>query len=196
MFDTLKNSIGAVALAALMVVGAASSASAAVVNINPGDSNILALDTIYKTGDQDKLGGQAFSDVYNFFLPDLGEANGKSSVFYSYDVTFPIPSGAAAGQGIRDLTFTIFDVTNGNTLSDVTLTDANGFALPGFEGGFNFVGTWPAPIDLTLTISGTALAIDGSYSATLRPIPLPAPLVLFVSALVGLGFLGRRRLNA
>jgi|TARA_Y100001947_G_scaffold135509_1_gene123271 opacity protein-like surface antigen len=195
MFDTLKKSISAAAVAALMVVGMASSASAAIVNIDPGDSNVLTTDTVYRTQSEEQIGGAAFSDQYFFSLPDIG-GNGTSSVFYSYDVTFPVPEGAAAGIGIADLTFELFDSTNSTVLATTTLTDANGFAFVGFENGFNFTGVWPAPIDITLTVSGTALSQGGSYEATVAAVPLPAPLMLFVSALVGLGFLGRRRLSA
>ena len=196
MFDTLKNSIAAVALAALMAVGVGSSASAAVFFIDPGDSNVLTLNNVYRTQSEEQTPGASFSDVYFFTLPDNGGAPGSDPVFYSYDVTFPVPSGAAAGIGIANLTFTVFDVTNSNQLSQVVLTNGSGFAFPGFENGFNFTGVWPTPISLTLTVTGDTLANGGSYEATIAAVPLPAPLVLFVSALFGLGFLGRRRLSA
>ena len=195
MFEFLKKG-AAVAVVALLGLGAVQEAQAAVVNIDPGDSNVIAFDVVYRTQSEEKLGNESFSDDYFFFLPDLSDNNGMQSVFYSYDVTFPIPEGAAAGIGIRDLTFTLTDVTNNNVLSVFALTDASGVAFTGFEGGFNFTGNWPAPIDLLLTVTGQALSQGGSYEATFAAVPLPAPLILFVSALAGLGFLGRRRMSA
>jgi len=205
MFDTLKNSIAAVALAALMAVGVGSSASAAVVTMVPNDSNVLTLNTLYLAETIAPGAGITFTHDYFFSLPDNAGANGFEPVSYSYDVTFPVPSGASAGVGIADLTFTVRDNTNGDTiLSQVTLTDdvlgtitgLAGKALPGFASGFNFIGNWPAPIDLTVTVTGTVLSNGGSYDLAIAAVPLPAPLLLLVSALFGLGFLGRRRLSA
>lgn len=198
-FQALKKTSLITAGAALMVVGLASGANAAVVDVDPGVSETLVVGTTYRTRSEEQTPGVAFSDEYNFALPDLGAADGKSTVFYSYDVTFPIPEGAAADIGIADLTFTLLDDTNGTTLDETVLTDGDGFVFAGFESGFNFTGVWPAPIDLVLTVTGTALPQGGSYAATLTPttaIPLPAPFLLLVSGLVGLGLLGRGRLKA
>ena len=196
MFAFVKKS-AAIAVAMLIGFGAVQSANAAIVTMDPGDSNVILLNTIYMTQPEEKSANESFSDSYFFFLPDLGSVqSGSQSVYYSYDVTFPVPSGAAAGIGIANLTFTVFDVTNSAQLSQVVLTNGSGFAFPGFENGFNFTGVWPTPISLTLTVTGDTLANGGSYEATIAAVPLPAPLVLFVSALFGLGFLGRRRLSA
>lgn len=199
LFQTLRTTISATAVAALMAVGLASGANAAVVTIDPGDTNVLVADTTYRTRSEEKTPGVAFTDDYFFDLPDLGAEDGKSRVLYSYDVTFPIPEGAADDVGIADLTFTVSDDTNETVLNETVLTDGDGFVFPGFESGFNFAGVWPAPIDLSLTVTGTTLGQGGSYAATVAPtaaIPLPAPLILLGSALVGLGILGRRRFNA
>jgi|GEM_PF-3023950 len=196
MFAFVKKS-AAIAVAMLIGFGAVQSANAAIVTMDPGDSNVILLNTIYMTQPEEKSANESFSDSYFFFLPDLGSAqSGSQSVYYSYDVTFPVPSGAAAGIGIRDLTFTLTDLTNSNVLSTIVLTGSNGVALPGFEGGFNFAGNWPAPIDLLLTVTGQALSNGGSYEASLAAVPVPAPLALFISALLGLGFLGRRRIES
>lgn len=198
-FQRLTGTLSATAVAAVLVAGMASNASAAVINIDPGESHVLMPENTYRTQSEEQTPGAAFFDEYFFSLPDLGPQDGSSEIFYSYDVTFPIPEGAAEDIGIADLTFTVHDETNGTVLNETALTGSDGFAFAGFESGFNFNGVWPAPIDLTLSVSGTALAKGGSYAATLSPvtaIPLPAPVVLFVSALVGLGFLGRRRLKA
>lgn len=196
MFAFVKKS-AAIAVAMLIGFGAVQSANSAIITMDPGDSNIIALNTVFLTQAEEKNANESFTDVYSFFLPDLGSVqSGSQSVYYSYDVTFPIPSGAAAGIGIRNLTFTLTDETNSNVLSTIVLTGSDGVALPGFEGGFNFAGFWPAPIDLTLTVSGQALSNGGSYEASLAAVPIPAPLALFVSALLGLGFLGRRRIES
>lgn len=197
MSTSLKASVIAVAISAVIAFGMAPSAKAAVVNINPGDNNILVYGDIFRTQSEEQAPGASFSDSFFFSLPDQADPTGTEKVFYSYDVSFPVPTGAAAGIGIRNLTFTLTDATNNTILNVTTLTNANGFALPGFQNGHNFTGTWPAPIELILTVTGTALSQGGSYEATiaasLQPIPLPAPLVLFISALLGLGFLGRIR---
>lgn len=196
MFAFVKRS-AALAVAMLIGFGAVQSAGAVVINIDPGDSNVLALETTFRTQSEEKLANESFTDVYTFFLPDLGSVpTGSQSVYYSYDVTFPVPEGAAAGIGIADLTFTLTDETNSTTLSTIVLTDASGVAFSGFEGGFNFIGNWPAPIELVLTVTGTALSQGGSYEATIAAVPVPAPLALFISALLGLGFLGRRRIQS
>jgi len=196
MFAFVKKG-AAIAVAMLIGFGAVQSANAAIVTMDPGDSNVILLNTLYLTEPESKSANESFTDNYFFFLPDLGfTQSGSQSVYYSYDVTFPIPSGAAAGIGIRDLTFTLTDLTNSNVLSTIVLTGSNGVALSGFEGGFNFAGNWPAPIDLLLTVTGQALSNGGSYEASLAAVPVPAPLALFISALLGLGFLGRRRIES
>ncbi|RVU34097.1 hypothetical protein EOI86_23565 [Hwanghaeella grinnelliae] len=195
MFRFLKNGL-AVAAVALISLGALHDADAAVVNMDPGDSNIIVNDVFYRTQTEEKQANESFSDDYHFFLPDLNGVNGLTSVSYSYDVSFPIPVGAAAGLGIRNLTFTLTDLTNSETLSVVNLTDSNGFVMAGFESGFNFTGTWGASIDLLLTVTGQALSNGGSYNASLAAVPVPPALMLFVGALAGIGFLGRRRLGA
>lgn len=189
MFADFKK-CAAVAVMMLIGFGAVQSANAAVFNIDPGDSNVLVFNNMFLTGNEEKAANESFTDIYSFFLVDT-DGNGSESVWYGFDVTFQSPQ--ISGVGIANLTFTIRDETNSALLREVIMTDADGI---GAGSAFNFVGVWPAPIELTLTVTGTALQNGGSYNASIVAVPLPAPLMLFISALLGLGFLSRRRMIA
>jgi len=190
MFDTLKKSVGAVALAALMAVGAATSANAAV--IQPGDPAVVLVPGTILTSIQtfDDTGVGIVNDTYNYTTFDDG--TGQQNVAYKYDIIFE-------EEDITDfanLTFSIVGEDQG-PLSSFELTDAAG-NLAAFVSGFSFsfVGVWDAPQNIFLTVTGDVLEAGATYGIRISAVPLPAPLLLFVSALFGLGFLGRRRLNA
>lgn len=192
MFSLKK--IGAAVAFAVATAFAASSANAALISITPDDPtrHTLTLGDFFQTGDVTLGSNEAFTDTFLFHLPDHTEPLGSQPVFYGFDVTFANP--ATSIQGIRNLTFTITDETNGGILNIVVITDNDGFALGDVSGGeFNFVASWPAPIDLRVDVSGTALENGGSYSKTISAVevPLPASVLMLVGALAGLGFVGR-----
>ncbi|MEM1046227.1 MAG: hypothetical protein AAGL24_08755 [Pseudomonadota bacterium] len=186
MYKLLSKVMGVTAIAAMLSLGGVATSSAVTVFIDPGDNNVLTTGVSFLTGDEDRNG--AFSDTYFFSLPDTG-ANGAESVQYSFDVTFADPTGS--NFGIADLVVTLFDATNLAVLDSVTVTDGSGIAT-GLASTL-ITSVFPAPINLELIISGTALSAGGSYNAFISAVPLPPALLMLVSAFIGLGFLSRRR---
>lgn len=184
--DTFKKSIGAMALAALMAVGGAASVNAA--TIQPGDPAVLLNPGVILTSIQSFANaGEVVNDTYNYTTVDDG--SGTQGVSYKYDILF-------AEEDIADfanLTFDVVGATQG-LLASFQLTDALGNIAAFVVGNtFSFTGVWDAPQDIALTVSGTTLEDGATYGIRISAVPIPAPIVLFVSALVGLGFLGRRR---
>jgi len=123
-----------------------------------------------------------------------------------------------ASFGITNLTIDFFDFTaladsdgaGGITLAD-DITSFTLAALAPFALGGNvftdsngtqtdavFTGFWPADHQIIAVVTGGAFknasaAADPRLDVQVSAVPLPAPVVLLISALVGLGFLGRRR---
>lgn len=87
-----------------------------------------------------------------------------------------------------------------NSAVTLALTDAAGVRISGStEPDPFFVNGLNANSEYLVTISGTAFDLsptsDPSYNFTISSVPLPAPVVLLISALIGLGFLGRRKVR-
>lgn len=199
MLEKAKNLTCILAVCSAMVFLAQSSANAAAVFIDPGDTNTITLGSRFITGPELKASNETFSDDYFFSLPEQSAApDGVETVSYSFDVS--VLDTSAFQFGIANLNFTFTDTTNGDVLAMIQLTDSGGDVLSVFSSGFSIDDIWPSDIDLTLNVSGTALANGGFYNAALlggevMPAPLPASSLLFLSGVMGLFFLGRRRMR-
>lgn len=195
MLETLRKVTG-VAIVSTMLVFVASSANAAL--ISPDNSPVALLPGTVLTSIQTFEDGDTVDDTYNYQTVDL-ESTGFQNVSYRYSIIF-------ANQEITDfanLTFSLSGSAQGPNFSTFTLTDSVGEIIPQFGLNFvagvgfalNFVGNWIAPQDIALNVTGEALADGATYGVRISAVPLPAPLVLLVTALVGMGFLGRRKLS-
>lgn len=123
----------------------------------------------------------------------------NGSGFINFQVTFFNVTGLGTG-GSGTVSFTDAELSSLSAVGSTLFTDSNGqflftnATLPIIQAlaGFNQ--------DILALVSGTAFSpVQGtapSYIVDVAAVPLPAPLLLFVSALFGLGFLGRRRLSA
>lgn len=186
------TAVTAVAVAAFGL--AASAANAAVVTI---DANIVTPAATLNAGDIGATDGYvlksytgvAFSDVFdiNYFVP---AAAGSTISSLSALLTNPNPTpGNNLNFGIANLTATW------DTGATQVFTDSLGF--------LNNVATLVANLSFGLhhlTISGLTLSKGGEYSVFISapstsdiPTPLPGAIVLFGSALAGIGLMRSRR---
>ena len=157
--------------------------------------------------------GNGFTNGFTFNSHSIAPGIG-----FSAQVNEQAP-GLGAGAGFLDFRVSFYDVTGTGTVSGGSLTfdqaalDAATFIdefvltnstdgtitfnpltdLPIFQG----IGTNTQVLAL---VSGTAFTnvgaqnpVDPNYIVSVSAVPLPAPLVLLISALIGLGFLGRRK---
>jgi hypothetical protein len=89
--------------------------------------------------------------------------------------------------GIANLVLTWIDDATNAILSSQQFTDANGVLNTSVILAQVLTNTK----DYTLRLTGTLLGDGGGYIARVEAIPLPAGLLLFLSGLAGIGFLGR-----
>jgi len=190
MLESIKKSFRVAALAAVVVAGAFTGAQAAV--ISPGNSPVLLTPGTILTSIQtfDTTGANVVNDTYQYVTVDDG--SGFQNVSYKYDIIFE----DSDVTDFANLTFTISGSEEG-FLSSFHLTDDLG-NLAAFVSGFSFsfVGSWLAPQTISLAVTGDVLQEGATYGVRIAAVPVPAPLLLFISALLGLGFLGRRRMDA
>ncbi len=129
---------------------------------------------LYYGGGLHKTGG--FTDFFNFSL--------ASAPLGTVTISAPDVIGA-----IANLTLVWWDPGSSSAISPaLTVTDAFGALLPATTLAFALASA----TDYHLRVTGTALTDGGAYTARITTTPIPPALLLFGSALAGLGFLGRR----
>ena len=193
---------------------------ATVLPADDGDDNPVApAGTFPVNADLGSIGDpRGFSVLYQDVpTPPITFPNGPFNNAFTFDVgdTFniAIDIGIINDTGFparfENMTLTLFDVTG--------LGITAGSDIGGLSGAFAQLQLTPTAspfvqlvdqVILTVTpnvteilgvFSGTAVAPPGgqtaNYNATVSAVPLPAPVVLLISALVGLGFLGRRKVR-
>jgi hypothetical protein len=160
-------------------------------------ATVLLPGTEYTGGNSTFLGGSlvagsGFTDYFSFNL--LGDPLGTTTFAGSLDIN---PNSTL--DGIKSLTLewwldsnadgSIADELIGTSLlGTIAVTDASGGLLSN------------GPLALSLAaglyhvkVTGLVATAGGSYGINVATTPIPPALLLFGSALAGLGFLGRRR---
>lgn len=89
--------------------------------------------------------------------------------------------------GIANLVLTWIEDATSLVLSSQQFTDANGV----LNTSVILAQVLNNAQDYTLRLTGTLLGEGGGYIARVEAVPLPAGLLLFLSGLAGIGFLGR-----
>ncbi|MBL4602287.1 MAG: hypothetical protein JKY84_06060 [Emcibacteraceae bacterium] len=124
-------------------------------------------------------GGASVNDVYSF------EAGADTNLSFGISVNHPNAVG----------TFSIANMV-------LTWTDAGGSVMYNVTDAFGVMNSNPFPVFFhalmdgasgMLTVVGTALTNGGSYSLTVAAVPLPPAVIAFSTAMLGVGFLARRR---
>lgn len=166
-------------LKALLVMGllSLSSASFAVSGDFPGPTSTV--------GSQGTIELTAFDQFYNvggFFDP-----NNNGSEFYDLIITegsvLTITDGAdATDTSADDVTINIYNTAIGGILSGLEHTGLNTLAAALTNG-----------VHYYIEFTG---ALGDSYNADVAAVPVPAAGILFASALLGAGALGRRKKKA
>ena len=171
------------ALTAAAVFGAVTTANSALIIVSPEDAVIGGADTaIVNFGndivaaDVDKSNSGAFSDVF-FLTNSTGD-----DTFLNFLINTTFSNGQLTGIANLEFAFSNGDIFSG-------ITDANGVLSPvpfALTTAFD-VGT------LTLTVTGDPFGAIPSYDFQASVVPLPPALLLFGTALGGMGWLSRRR---
>ena len=123
--------------------------------------------------------------------------------FLDFRVTFVdvtgLGSSSAGVFSIDQTELNTASVISTQSFTDSVTGDANFNPVP-VLGDQPFLKDLAGATNILAIVSGSAFVTPGednpSYTVTVTNVPLPAPLMLLVSALLGLGFLGRRRLGA
>jgi hypothetical protein len=160
------------------------------VTINDNDSNGLVADVLnvgaFGIGDflishrswDDTFAGDILDITYIF------TASGDSSTRSTATALNPNPP-AQGNFGIANLILTWAD--GGGILSSQQFTDANGV----LDTSLILTQVLTDTKNFTLQLTGTLLNAGGGFIVRVEAIPLPAGLLLFLSGLAGIGFLGR-----
>ena len=179
------------ALASAVVAGLAAFATPAhAVTINDTDSNGLVADVLnvgsFGIGDfliSHRSWDAAFAgDILD--ITYVFTASGDSSTRSTATALNPDPP-AQGSFGIANLILTWAD--GGGILSSQMFTDANGV----LDTSLILTQVLTDTKNFTLQLTGTLLNGGGGYIVRVEAIPLPAGLLLFLSGLAGIGFLGR-----
>jgi hypothetical protein len=118
--------------------------------------------------------GIAFSDNFTFNVAPTGSK-------VSFQPTADQPGNYA------NLVFSVIDSAL-NVIRSINLTDANGV------GTFDKIWQALTPGTYTLNVAGTLTGSgETKYGVTVSTVPLPPAAIAFGTALIGMGFLGRRR---
>lgn len=116
-------------------------------------------------------------------LVDVSGLGGSSGGIYSISQTELDTASVISTQAFTD-------ISTGNFLFN---------PIP-VTGDQPFLKALAGATDVLALVSGSAFVSAGgsnpSYTVTVSNVPLPAPIMLLISALFGMGFLGRRRLKA
>ena len=146
----------------------------------PGDSKVLASGDLYSYTTSPALANnQPVNDEFFF--------SGPAGLIATTTLSVLNPTGSGS-FGVKNLTVTWLDtVTNSSQVLPIT----NGTGLT-----INLAAELVTVLTNHLykvTVTGMALARGGIYNISVAATPLPPALILFGSALAGLGLLGRRR---
>ena len=138
--------------------------------------------------------GFGFSAQINEQAPSLGAGAG----FLNFRVSFFDVTGSGVVNG-GSLTFDQAALDAATLVSEMVLTNST-------DGTINFNPITDLPFfqpvgtdtQILALVSGTAFAapsapVAPNYIVSVSAVPLPAPVVLLISALIGLGYLGRRK---
>ena len=166
-------------IAAVAAFGAVSSANAVIIDIVPGGTaNVNAVDVVRKDTGFNLPG--LFSEMYSF----NNLIGVDTSLVFRINTTFP----AGGPPGIANLQFEFMNGAIVQTFSNIT--NANGDLNPipfVLNASFLSAGT------TVLTVTGNSTGNGGSYDFEASVVPLPPALLLFGTALGGMGWLSRRR---
>ena len=94
--------------------------------------------------------------------------------------------------GVKNMTISWYDASNA-LLDSLMVSDGSGFVS---NPAASLVLTLLAGGAYHVIVTGQALASGGFYNLNIAATPLPPALILFGTALAGLGWLGRRRRRA
>ena len=142
------------------------------------------------------IDGFAWTAQINESAPAVGAGDG----FLDFRITFLDVTGTGSANGGL-LEFSQADINAATVIGDAVLTNSTDGSI-----NFNPIADLPffqlsAPdAQILALVSGNAFsdpnnATNGPNYIISASVPLPAPVVLLISALVGLGFLGRRKLR-
>jgi hypothetical protein len=174
---------------------AISAVPASAVSIGPGGDNpITQSDTFLVSPSVNPAGAGLFSNFFNFTAM-------TNTAFFVRRASV-IEPGGDAGEGIANLVMSVWTSHNGGGSQiggNIQVTDPNG-AYTGIFSPSNtlapalLLSTFLPANPFSVKFEGSRLFAGGSYSAQfLAQTPLPPALLLFGTALAGMGFLGRRR---
>jgi hypothetical protein len=175
-------------LFALGCFAAIGSTNAATVPISPGGSYVLDGGNTYSGGMLSAPSIASFVHNYTFSV-----ASGDLP-FSTLTISTALPGGPPGPSGIKLLTVEWLSPTN-VSLGTLLVTNSLG----------NVTGNPPLVVGLSLLaevgnyilkVSGTPTHGGDGYLLNITTTPLPPALLLFGSALAGLGLLGRRRRRA
>jgi hypothetical protein len=184
--DSLKLALAGAVMAGFV----AFSTQVHAATINDTDSNGLTTDTLnvglFGIGDtfiSHRTWDNAFSGQ-SLDITFLFTASGDSST-NSTATTLNANPPEQGNYGIANLVLTWAD--GGGILSSEQFTDANGV----LNTSLILTQVLTDTKNFTLQLTGTLLDRGGGFIVRVEAIPLPAGLLLFLSGLAGIGFLGR-----